>query len=645
MHEATILALIALTYAGFISFTSMGISMYLAQKDLVVLGHAIVLIIFLGGGLGFIAWVKLKLGHPLVNVATSLASLGCITVLVKEGSIQSGTFSIERPSQILLMVAMGVAIVSAVNVLVFPITARRQLNLDLEKNTDLLGEMLISITRAFLAGREDLMQNDYQKLNQELQKSTNSMFKNLGEAQREHYVLGKEKLYDIQARLVAALAGISQDLGGLRSAALAQFAFMQEASARAAGGAPVKLLSPRRESFPFRDILNAIPEVAEEENESVFSETNGPETRGLGSLTSPPPSRALDDLEPNLQNPGDMFLTFINQLGPPTKSLVYTLKQILDELPFKKIETIDKGWGSLLGGAPVEVAAIENFHSSLKEAIELYRQSRTEALEILYQTRAVNASHPSSQNSKNTAFTSQRNESQSNEVLEDIEEVSACCGHFSFSLLDFAESVLTYLDLLEELKAYLENPTRTWAWLNPWHENDSERRITNLSRSMAFHAHDEENEEVQNIPSPIQKADDFADISKYPRSRTWTYRFYKSMRIFRRDDVLFAIKVGIGAVLYALPAFLESTRPFFERWRGEWGLVSYMAVCCMTIGASNTTGLQRIVGTVIGACFAVIAWIIANDHGEANPWLLGFLGWLVALGCFWLVIAKGRGAY
>lgn len=63
----------------------------------------------------------------------------------------------------------------------------------------------------------------------------------------------------------------------------------------------------------------------------------------------------------------------------------------------------------------------------------------------------------------------------------------------------------------------------------------------------------------------------------------------------------------------------------------------------MTIGASNTTGLERLGGTIIGACCAVVAWLISNNHGAANPWILGFLGWLMSLWCFYLIIAKGRG--
>lgn len=124
MHEATVLALIAFCYSGIVSFTSMAVSMFFGQQDLLIVGHIIVLILFLGGGLGFIAWTKQYFGHPLVNVACSLASLGCITVLIKEGAVQAGAFSDDRVVQVLLMVIMGVLATTAVNFLVLPVTAR-----------------------------------------------------------------------------------------------------------------------------------------------------------------------------------------------------------------------------------------------------------------------------------------------------------------------------------------------------------------------------------------------------------------------------------------------------------------------------------------------------------------------------------------
>jgi hypothetical protein len=158
MHEGVVLALIAFCYAAFISFTSMAVSMGFGQRDLLQVGHAIVLVVFCGGGLGFIAWTKQHFGHPLVNVACSLASLGCVSTLVKEGAVQAGHFSNDKVSQILIMVIMGISATTLVNFVVLPVKARRRLHKDLVKDTELLGEMLVDTTRAFLVGEEDILE-------------------------------------------------------------------------------------------------------------------------------------------------------------------------------------------------------------------------------------------------------------------------------------------------------------------------------------------------------------------------------------------------------------------------------------------------------------------------------------------------------
>jgi hypothetical protein len=143
---------------------------------------------------------------------------------------------------------------------------------------------------------------------------------------------------------------------------------------------------------------------------------------------------------------------------------------------------------------------------------------------------------------------------------------------------------------------------------------------------------------AQEIHNPSQRpALEFSKEStgKQPLS----YRLYDRLRFFRRDDIKYAIKVGIGAILYAMWAFIPESRDLYGHWRGEWGLLSYMLVCSMTIGASNTTGWQRFFGTCLGAVYAIVAWIVSND----NPFVLGFFGWLVSLVCFYIIVGKGKG--
>lgn len=120
------------------------------------------------------------------------------------------------------------------------------------------------------------------------------------------------------------------------------------------------------------------------------------------------------------------------------KSLAFTLKQILDELPYGP-------------GPDYRIAVNAHFRSSLAEAIELYNGAREEALALLYRNKDLNRARPM-------------------EVEADFEEVAASCGHFSFSLQDFAHEMQVYLDILDTLKAEIdERPNgRTWGWLKFW---------------------------------------------------------------------------------------------------------------------------------------------------------------------------------
>lgn len=84
---------------------------------------------------------------------------------------------------------------------------------------------------------------------------------------------------------------------------------------------------------------------------------------------------------------------------------------------------------------------------------------------------------------------------------------------------------------------------------------------------------------LSNIQKPTlenQPANTFSDdqtiLQQFP------YKFYSYVRFWGREDIRFAIKVGGGAALYAMFAFIPSTRGFYDEWHLEWGLVAYMIV-------------------------------------------------------------------
>ncbi|KAF1942517.1 hypothetical protein EJ02DRAFT_375555 [Clathrospora elynae] len=631
MLEAVILALAAFLYAAFVSFSSMAVSAYFGNHHLLVVGHVIVLLVFCGGGLGLVGWTKHKLGNPLVNVACSLTSLALITILTKEGAVQAAKFSYVKVWQVLKMIIMGCSASAAVCLLVQPTSARKEFRDTFIKSTDAMAEMLNGITMSFLSGAEQELKSDsFVKASIQSAATFKTLVKNLGEAKFENYALGSEKEYRINARLVKCLETLIQSIGGLRSAAETQFTLLAQSEP---SGTPSEIIpsSGTITSSVFSD--HTIPQTSPqllspslshtERRSSILASID--ELPEISAEASALPSEDVSDDEFSLSKkahrvasilqsdltPADMFSVFIAHLGPPMKSLAYTLREVLSELPFGP-------------GPEYHMAINEHFRHSLVDAKLLFSNARREALSAVYKNKIP------------TRTTSAA-------VAADFEEVAASCGYFSSSLQDFAEDMVSFLDILEELKANVNQypRQRTYSWLKFWQSGRKRKQASGDSEEANFinEGVDQTPGGTHEIHNPIYRKSSRGDPYKPENEQPISYRIWTSLAVFRRDDLKYAVKVGIGAVLYGMWSFVEPTRKLYGHWRGEWGLLSYMLVCSMTIGASNTTGFQRFAGTCLGAVLAIGAWIAADDHA----FVLGFFGWVISLFCFYIIVGKGKG--
>jgi hypothetical protein len=118
--------------------------------------------------------------------------------------------------------------------------------------------------------------------------------------------------------------------------------------------------------------------------------------------------------------------------------LAFTLKEIFKEIPF--------------GPAPsYKVSVNGRLRISLDRALDLYKESREKTLASLYQQKETM-------------------KLKTHEAEADLEEVSASCGHFSFSLLEFGEQLQEMLAILDELQLEVEERPRgrSWSWLKFW---------------------------------------------------------------------------------------------------------------------------------------------------------------------------------
>ncbi|KAI5290390.1 hypothetical protein KEM54_001675 [Ascosphaera aggregata] len=599
MYKASLCAVLAFAYATMINISSMAVSMFFAETlHMLALGHVVVLIVLCGGGLGFVGWVKQRLADPLVNTACSLASLAMITVLTKEGDVQQGELSFAPIVRVLKMLFLGVTITVVICLAICPQSARVKLRESIAQLTDSLSDMLAIITEGYTLANADLLEQEtFVSASRRNKSAYSQVDKLLKEAKFEHYLAGTERQYRLEKNLVRCVQDLTQSVGGLRSAASLQFDLLKQAESPAAFEYQrpiVPLPTNHRSKYYNGQIIQPL-------FTPVSGSPQGP-LRVIEHVEAEYDNETIRQQEHNdrsLQTPVDMFRIFIEHLGPSMNSLALTLKEILSDLPYGP-------------GPDYEVFFHPGFHAKLDNALRVFRRSRNEALNMIYAHKDIGAARCT-------------------EHEADYEEVAASCGHFSFSLLEFGEQLRGFLEILDLLQTEVEaRPVgKTWRWIYFWDSSNAHKlkpyTSPNVLNSLT-------RESVSTVRLPYRHG-------ARPDRKRIQYRLFRFLSWFERDDSKYAIKVGIGAALYALPAFLSSTRPIYSHWRGEWGLLSYMIVCSMTIGASNTTGFSRFFGTSLGAVCALFAWEISNS----NAIYLAILGWLMATWTSYIIVAQGKG--
>ncbi|KAI1808164.1 Fusaric acid resistance protein-like-domain-containing protein [Daldinia bambusicola] len=625
--EAVAIAVVAVCYAMFIGTLSMATSVLFGSVlDMVELSYILVLTIFIGGGLGFVGWVKQKLNNPLVSVGASIASIGIITIITKENAVHTGVFTNQKIIQSLKILLMATVISTLVNLILWPVSARLALRKSMRNASTSLGDMLSMIASGFLSGvEEDFTSSAFTKASSTYASTLSQMNKNARESKYEYYILGQEQIYRHDKAVVKSMESLAQSLGGLRSAANTQFELLKEVS--------FGPQSSHSATSPFSSSTNPFSPTLPK-SPSVVLKSGGNKFNALGSIDEAPDERSDrdEDVAPtqdgsrplsasalSLRTPSDIFELFIARLGPSMKSLVHTMAEMLREPLFGA------------PGAPININ--EQFKQSLADAISLYNQARGNALEEIYKTIELGRT---------------RSES----IQADFEEVAAACGHFSFSLLSFADEMQIYLDTVDDLRDVTEHSQRTWNWIKLWRHIHFRRKTKKGDPEQQSFLQPikrlRQSKLPQGIPDSLKRRGTFSWDAAPQGEGIWDHfvrttsrtllRFFKFLA---RSDIRFGIKVGIGAALYAMFAFIPQTRPIYAHWRGEWGLLSFMIVCSMTVGASNATGWSRFTGTIMGAAFVLVNWWISDGNAIA----LAFLGWAVAFGAFYIMIDRGNPAF
>ncbi|KAK7207451.1 Fusaric acid resistance protein-like-domain-containing protein [Myxozyma melibiosi] len=290
----------------------------------------------------------------------------------------------------------------------------------------------------------------------------------------------------------------------------------------------------------------------------------------------------------------EIFDIFVYYLGPPMKSLTFTVKSIMEALPFSD-ETN-------------ELQLNAKFAGSLEAALDLFSSARTKALREIYSQEV---------------FTQADRET----IAIHLEKVAATCGQFSHGLEDLAREVVEIIEIMTEYDDYVsKGRPKSWHWLMFWRANPT--NVMSVS---------EVEEEEVTVPPKLAHLFSESNVEKYTNEEghiPWSLRLWRSLRLFRRTDVRFGIKVGLGALFFLIPAYLNETKDFFRHYRGEWGLVAFVLMMNISIGGTTNTIVYRLSGTFMGCYSAWLVWYFFGDSRTA----LSLTGFCIAFVCFCIIL-------
>lgn len=549
MYESVFFVALSLLYSFIMVTASMVVSKEFVEDSKRNIGYAIDIVVFIGFGLGVVAFVKQRIGKPTFNTACSVASIFMVTSLTKEGNVQAGIISFEKVMQSFALVCSGVAISLVVSLTLWPKSALEATKKELNESMNLSAKMLKYLTLKFM-DYQNMQSSEFNNLKASFNASYQRLGKSLDEAAYELLLFGKEAEYQALEKLTKSSKKLSLLFNGLGSSVLTQSSLLEE------DGTPI-LETPEQEFSSYSSLVD----------DTAVSQFFGDTSRNPAA---------------------SIFNQFIKSIRPTMMEYSTLLQELMQALPFSTT-------------APYNVA-LETLHTEvLSTVLKKYSSSREQALYNLYKEKSF---------LNDTDFDS----------IATKEAEAASCGNFSYILEEIGNGLTEFIKDLAEYQSATKAP-RSFNWLRG--SKTRRRRVGGSSSIFVDVTRTQLNTEVEN------KYDAHAQENPGLSLKVW-----RSLRAFRRPDIQFGIKVGMGAALFALPAFHQKLRPTYQSWRGEWGLITFVIIMNKSVGGTANTVPVRILGTFLGAFIAFSWWTFFPE----NAVMLCGLGALLSLVCFYIIL-------
>ncbi|KAF9337974.1 hypothetical protein BG006_001075 [Podila minutissima] len=94
-----------------------------------------------------------------------------------------------------------------------------------------------------------------------------------------------------------------------------------------------------------------------------------------------------------------------------------------------------------------------------------------------------------------------------------------------------------------------------------------------------------------------------------PKPKSWRYRLWEGLQPFKSDEVKFGLKMAAALTFIGLWSWLDWDNRYLASDRGQWAMMTVMAVLSPTVGATFSVCAMRIIGTLIGSSWALLTYL------------------------------------
>ncbi|KAF8608644.1 hypothetical protein BDV93DRAFT_433325 [Ceratobasidium sp. AG-I] len=544
-----------------------------------------------------IAWSKLWVGKPTFGSACSMTSIILFVVIVKEGGPQVLL-------QVLFITVLGISISNLVCFVLWPQSATTDLQHEMTTTLNSFSTLLQMLTNTFLLEDSQLVRRQtLLRAVEAHQKSFTSLKKALAEARVEWCDPRIRQTAEVYDEAVIGLNRLAQHFGGLRSGTKLQF----------------ELIQSRRKA----------------KGKSRGGRGSGvPDSNGKGRIDTS--TERKDEDEALLKAAEAMFGSLIDDVDSPMKALsnvcVLTLRQISSAFNSVRESNFDS-----------EICNFSELRSEISRTLFTFESTSDHAVMRLFRR----------------GDGEDQNAAASNEALDRENETVLLVFFFIFTLKEFARDLMAFVDVmgaiyLTERKVALEDNTLGWirrrimccipqkrtrpAWMSSSNNPQAQGgKRPGLKRRLSTAIPADPKNRVPLFPKVTPHAPNTAlrlpreQLSTWNRTKQW---FWGLGQWLRQAEIKYSIKTGLSVAILAAPAFIESTRETFVEYRGEWALISCFVVLSPTVGATNFLSLHRIMGTVIGATFAVTVFTLFKHQ----PIVLVLCSFFFSIPCFYYIV-------